>query len=100
MKRWKEPLVLCKCLFVNVEECLLLGVSPHQTIATTIKICSGSPDSGNLPQAYVLGNGVIGDPSNSTTLYGANVNVENGKTVMKLTKPYSKNDFVLLSEAK
>jgi len=98
MKRWEDPTELCKCQFVNVDMSFLLSVSTHQTIATIIKICSGTPDSGNPPQKYRLGTGVIEIMSpEEQTLTDASVEVVNGQTVMKFTKPMVEADQIAVT---
>jgi hypothetical protein len=76
----------------------LLSVSTHQTIATIIKICSGTPDSGNPPQKYLLGQGSIEIMSpEEQTLTDASVEVVNGQTVMKFTKPMVEADQIAVT---
>jgi hypothetical protein len=87
MKGWQDPTLLCKCQFVNVEVCLPLSVSPHQTIATIIKTCSGSPDSNEVPRKYRLGTDADLMSDKEQTLTEASVEFVNGQTVMKFTKP-------------
>jgi hypothetical protein len=76
----------CECFGLQCV-CLLLSKLIHPSSSSSIY--SGSPGSGDPPQKYRLGQGFLDGlmSPDEQTLTDASVEVVNGQTVMKFTKP-------------
>ena len=79
---------------VSKFECLHSSTSAFSSSST----CSASPGSGDPPQKYRLGQGFIEIMSpDEQTLTDASVEVVNGQTVMKFTKPMVEPDQIAVT---